>query len=50
MVALRGKEKGQGEVVKSIYSLKIEPRRFADTMDMGCERKKGITDDSKFVA
>lgn len=39
MAAVRGREKGQGEVVEFC--------RLVDRLDMGCERKKGIKDDTE---
>lgn len=39
MAAVGGREKGQGEVVEFC--------RLVDRLDMGCERKKGIKDDTE---
>lgn len=29
--------------------MKTEPRRFADRLDVGCEKKKGIKDDAEVL-
>lgn len=32
------------------YNFNIDPTRFADTIDRGCERKKSVEDDNKVWA
>lgn len=32
------------------YTFNIDPTRFGDRMDRGCERKKNVEDDSKVLA
>lgn len=45
-----GRSEGGEKWSDSEYALNVDPTGFADRMDMGCERKRNVEDDSKVLA